>query len=88
MTLINRAKAIWKLFTGGGLDKTDKIVLVLALLYCLSPIDIVPDVVPIVGFLDDLVLVLAALRHISGKGAGKREGDDANLVQVDAKVVQ
>jgi uncharacterized membrane protein YkvA (DUF1232 family) len=36
-------------------------ILIVALLYILSPIDLVPDVIPVVGWADDLVV---------GAGAG------------------
>ncbi len=34
------------------------------LLYVLSPIDLVPDVIPVVGWLDDIVLVPLAIRFL------------------------
>ena len=34
------------------------------LLYLLSPIDLVPDVIPIVGVVDDLVLIPLAIRWL------------------------
>ena len=34
----------------------------LILLYVVSPIDIIPDFIPVVGFMDDLVLVPLAFR--------------------------
>ena len=34
------------------------------LLYVLSPIDLIPDVIPVVGWLDDIVLVPLAIRYL------------------------
>ena len=34
-----------------------KLTFLLAVIYLLSPIDLVPDFIPVVGYLDDLVLV-------------------------------
>lgn len=36
---------------------TAKLVAILALVYAISPVDLIPDVIPFVGLLDDLVLV-------------------------------
>lgn len=45
-----------------------KILLLAAVVYFLSPIDLIPDFIPIIGYLDDLVivplLVWLALRQI------------------------
>lgn len=89
MSVVERAKAIWNLFTGGQMTKTDKLILIVALAYCFSPLDIIPDVIPVVGFLDDLLVVLASVRHFSRRAASARTppaNEDA-MVQVDAKVV-
>jgi len=32
--------------------------------YLILPIDIIPDFIPVIGYMDDLVLVVLALRHI------------------------
>lgn len=89
MNLATRAKKLWKLFTTGGLSGTDKLILALAILYCLSPVDIIPDVIPVAGFLDDLAVVLAALRKIGNKDApSSGKGDDPdNATPVDVKVL-
>lgn len=93
MTLAERAKLIWKLFTKGGMTRTDKIILVVALLYFLSPLDIVPDVIPVAGFMDDLLVVILALMQVS-KGKANTpspppSGDDpaAGAKEVEAKTV-
>jgi len=94
MSLAERAKLIWKLFTKGGMTKTDKIILVGALLYFLSPLDIIPDVIPIAGFLDDLLVVLLALRQVSNNKGEHSPSDPfaggdpaAGAKEVDAKTV-
>ena len=40
-----------------------KLVLLLALLWLLSPVDLVPEVLPVIGALDDVVIVVLALRY-------------------------
>ena len=92
MTLVERAKILWRLFTKGGMTKTDKIILVIALLYCLSPVDIVPDVIPVAGFLDDLLVVVLALAQVARGKTGnppprQDDGVPGNAKEVKAKVV-
>lgn len=37
-------------------------ILVLLLVYLLSPIDLVPDIIPVIGYADDAIIVALALR--------------------------
>jgi uncharacterized membrane protein YkvA (DUF1232 family) len=48
-------------------DNFSAILIVLAILYILSPIDLVPDVIPVVGWADDLVVGAGALALASGR---------------------
>ena len=34
---------------------------ILALIYLICPFDVVPDIMPVVGFMDDLIAILAAV---------------------------
>lgn len=47
----------------GKLSTTDKGLIVMGLGYLISPIDIIPDTIPILGFTDDI----AVLKYIYGK---------------------
>jgi uncharacterized membrane protein YkvA (DUF1232 family) len=38
--------------------------LVLLMVYLLSPIDVIPDFVPVLGYADDAIIVAAALRSV------------------------
>jgi len=37
------------------------IILIIAVFYALSPIDFIPDVIPILGWIDDIVVTLSAI---------------------------
>ncbi len=52
--------------------------LFMALLYGVSPIDLIPDIIPLVGWLDDaaIVPVLLALAFFQYRRAKKRSGKD------------
>jgi uncharacterized membrane protein YkvA (DUF1232 family) len=41
-----------------------KVVIVLTALYLLNPIDLIPDFIPVLGHLDDIVVLTFAIRYI------------------------
>lgn len=47
---------------------------IIALVYILSPIDLIPDFVPVFGWLDDVVAFLIGLRSLLGTLKRMREG--------------
>jgi len=49
--------ALWKLIKHPETPRPAKLVAVLVLAYAVSPIDLIPDFIPVLGLLDELVLV-------------------------------
>jgi len=49
--------ALWKLFRHPETPRLAKLVAVLVLAYALSPIDLIPDFIPLIGLLDDVILL-------------------------------
>jgi uncharacterized membrane protein YkvA (DUF1232 family) len=49
------------------IDTQTKMVLVIALLYVVSPIDLVPDAIPLLGLLDDVLVAGYALKQAAGE---------------------
>lgn len=49
--------ALWKLFQHPETPRTAKFVAVFVLAYAVSPIDLVPDFIPVLGQLDDIIIV-------------------------------
>ncbi|GAP37492.1 YkvA family protein [Piscinibacter sakaiensis] len=49
--------ALWKLMRHPDTPWPPKLVALLVLLYALSPIDLIPDFLPLIGQLDELVLI-------------------------------
>lgn len=52
---------LWLIFRHGETPWYAKVVLILLLAYLMSPIDLIPDVIPVLGMLDDLVVIAFAL---------------------------
>lgn len=60
------SRLLWRLSRDPRVPWTAKAVAGGALVYVVSPIDLVPDVIPGIGRMDDLYLVARALRHLAG----------------------
>jgi uncharacterized membrane protein YkvA (DUF1232 family) len=57
LQLTTRLLALWKLVRHPDTPRAPKWVALLVLAYALSPIDLIPDFIPMLGQLDDLLLV-------------------------------
>ena len=59
--LPNFARLYWRLFRNWRVPILPKALLVLALVYVVSPLDVIPDFIPVIGEMDDIVVVLSGL---------------------------
>jgi uncharacterized membrane protein YkvA (DUF1232 family) len=59
--LPNFARLYWRLFRDRRVSILPKALLVLTLLYVISPVDIAPDFLPVIGEVDDFVVLLSGL---------------------------
>ncbi|MGE4284319.1 MAG: YkvA family protein [Clostridia bacterium] len=57
-------KLLYKIFKSAGLKKGHRMMLYGAIGYVLSPIDLIPGVVPVLGQLDDILVVLTVLYRV------------------------
>ena len=65
---VQRLVRLVRAYAGGtyrGVDKGNMALVVAAILYFLSPIDIIPDYIPVVGLLDDITLVTWVISTLS-----------------------
>jgi uncharacterized membrane protein YkvA (DUF1232 family) len=59
--LPNFVRLYWRLFCDRRVPILPKALLVLTLLYVFSPVDVIPDFIPLIGEMDDVVVVLSGL---------------------------
>ena len=55
--LATRLLALWKLVRHPDTPRAPKIIALLVLAYAVSPIDLIPDFIPVLGLVDDVILV-------------------------------
>jgi len=53
--------ALWYCYRDPRTPLAAKLLAVLIVAYALSPIDLIPDFIPVIGYLDDLILLPAAI---------------------------
>ena len=83
LSLINSFRLAWKLLLDNQVPIVAKLVPFFVLLYILSPIDIIPDVIVGLGQLDDLAILLLGVQlfiAISPKDIVQRYRDEINGV--------
>ena len=61
MSVINRLRLVARLFMDPRVPFYLKLVPVASIVYALMPIDVIPDVIPVLGQLDDLGVVILAV---------------------------
>ena len=52
-----RISSLWKVIASPQLTSLDKMVAYGALFYLLTPFDLIPDYIPVFGYLDDFVIL-------------------------------
>ncbi len=82
--LPNCGRMVWRLRRHPDVPRRAKVALLIAGLWVVSPIDLVPEFLPVIGPLDDAVVVALALRYAARQVprevlAGAWDGDPATL---------
>ena len=62
--LVKRARQLWDYFQSGKASMTEKAIVIAVLFYLISPVDLIPDAIPIAGLLDDVTISGIALDYV------------------------
>ena len=62
--LPNLVKLLGRLVKDPRVPRRSKVVIGAALAYLVSPVDLIPEFIPVVGFADDVLLVSYAINHL------------------------
>ncbi len=86
-----KAKTLYQFFLDPTVSTVKKSLIAGALLYFIMPFDIVPDFIPLVGWLDDLGVIAMVIKYISNeveKYSLQQEHPNENVTVEDAHVVR
>lgn len=62
--LPNLIKLLSRLLRDDRVPRRSKLVIGASLAYLVSPVDLIPEFIPVIGFADDLLLVSYAINHL------------------------
>lgn len=67
--LLNQAKLLWIMLKDPdfSMELSSKAIIVAGLLYFVSPLDLLPDVIPLIGLLDDATMLSIVVSAMSGE---------------------
>ncbi len=65
--LLQTALTLYALLISGELTKTQSIAIIVVLGYFISPVDALPDVLPLLGYSDDVSLLMATLQQFQSE---------------------
>ncbi len=84
---INEAKQFLDMAFSNETPLKVRLLLLAALLYFLSPIDLIPDFIPVIGYLDDLIIV-PTLIWMAFKEMEKHKIEHRNEKFEDAQIIK
>ena len=60
-------KALFNYFSSSNIPLYRKSIVVAALVYFIMPIDSIPDIAPLIGYLDDLGVITAVIKYLGSE---------------------
>lgn len=78
LSISGQIEKIYDLLTSGNLSTTDKALIVGTLAYFINPFDIIPDMIPFVGFVDDLTIIALVYRYLTNRAIEETSNNEDN----------
>lgn len=69
LSLLTSPRDLWRFVTDKNAPKLPRLMTLLAVLYVVFPVDLVPDAVPILGWLDDIGFTAMVLTWLASAAA-------------------
>ncbi len=63
----NEVKALYRYMVDKYVPWYRKSIVIAALIYFISPIDAIPDIAPLIGYLDDLGVIMAVMKFLGSE---------------------
>ena len=76
--------SFWRYITHRDTPKGPKLALLAAMLYVLLPVDLIPDVAPMIGWLDDVGFASLAVGYVARQFARQTEAAAVPVVESTA----
>jgi uncharacterized membrane protein YkvA (DUF1232 family) len=67
LSFVADAFALFRFMNNSNVHWSKKAIVAAALLYFILPVDSIPDIAPLVGYLDDAGVLAAAVRYIANR---------------------
>tara|TARA_B100001248_G_C27399360_1_gene468690 strand:- start:5179 stop:5517 length:339 start_codon:yes stop_codon:yes gene_type:complete len=65
IAFINELESLYDYLTSGKVSTKHKAIIIGTLIYFINPLDVVPDITPILGFADDFALVTFVFKYLA-----------------------
>lgn len=85
--LINKLRVMYRYFMDPEVPIYKKAIIGAILLYFINPMDVIPDIVPVGGFIDDTVLILYGWNLLKGELDKYIDAKRSGVVNEDGEVI-
>ena len=89
--IITFGPTLAKFFRNSAIGLRSKVLVVFAILYILSPFDILPDFIPFVGWVEDIIIAVMTFLFVNsqtGTNVVPTKNRERDVINIEAKVIE